>query len=130
MYSLLYPFAVNPFISSYLCLLLSVSPSVAPFPSYSTSYSFALHFAYNIMFSVGIYFVVLPSAPSISVSTSPTFSPSHASLVYHPSNVYPSLVGLGNSTFPGFHCAYNFTINKLQVIEIAVLSAGHGGARL
>ena len=81
----------SPYSSPYVTSFVSGS-TVASSPGLNvTVYLFAVQCAYNVISESGIYGVS-------------TFVPSVAS-VYHPSNVYPSLVGVGNSTLLSVYCA-------------------------
>jgi len=70
---------------------------------------FIVHFAYNSVFAVGVY--VLPSTLFVSFSS-----------VYHPLNVYPVLSGLGISTLPSCHFAYNLTVAPFALARFVTLT--------
>ena len=74
-----------------------------------------MYVAYNVTLFVGVYGEVT------------LFPPVDA--VYHPSNVYPVLVGVGNVTLTGVHFAYivefalyNVLVNPLVKYPVALSS--------
>ena len=81
----------SPYSSPYVTSFVVLS-TVASSPGLNVIvYVFAVQCAYNVISEAGIYGVS-------------TFVPFVGS-VYHPSNVYPTLVGVGNSTSLSVYCA-------------------------
>ena len=103
-YSFLNPFAVNAFDVPYVCVLVAVLPLVFPFPLYTTLYEIGFHLAYNVVVAVAVY----EAPPLYDVPVNPEF-------VYHPPNVYPVFVGVGNVMAPPVHLAYKVTVAPFVV---------------